>query len=192
MADDADGLGLLKEGVDEVHSVLFGTQRVRSYGAARYDQAVVLVRGDLGERLLHRESLPGVHVAVHGLGVARLDANDVDRSAFGLHGLLRLGKFDLLRPTGARRIAIFLPCNSLATNEILSICLHHRNTRPERTLNEHAPAFGLRLSARRFAPCQHARACALACQHASASPRCQLYPVAAWPIRSQGTGAGGR
>src|SRR5215204_2958539 len=38
-------------------------------------------------------------------------------------------------PTGARRIAIFLPCNSLATNGFLSICLHHRNTRRERTLN---------------------------------------------------------
>src|SRR5215203_2679487 len=44
VADDPYGLGLLEEGVDEVHGVFVGAQRVSSHGAARYDQAVVFVR----------------------------------------------------------------------------------------------------------------------------------------------------
>src|SRR5829696_5967130 len=38
-------------------------------------------------------------------------------------------------PTGARRMAIFLPCNSLATGVILSISLRFRCTRRRRRLN---------------------------------------------------------
>jgi hypothetical protein len=96
VADRAYWLGLLEEGMHEVYCFVAATQVVRAYGAPRYDQTVVLIGGDLRKRLLHRERVTGVDVAVHGLGVSCLEAYDVDRSTFALYGLLRLLKLHLL------------------------------------------------------------------------------------------------
>src|SRR5215212_4149872 len=80
----------------EVYCFVAATQVVRAYGAPRYDQTVVLIGGDLRERLLHRERVTGVDVAVHGLGVPRLEAYDLHRAACFLYGLLRLFELHLL------------------------------------------------------------------------------------------------
>src|SRR5215212_2743235 len=96
VADRADRLGLLEEGTHEVHGFVTGTQVVCPYGATGHDQAVVLIGGDLRERLLHRERLTRVDVAVHGLGASCLKAYDVYRGAFVLYGLLRLLELGLL------------------------------------------------------------------------------------------------
>src|SRR5215216_2658734 len=96
VADRTYRLGLLEEGMHEVYRFVTATQVVRAYGAPRYDQTVVLIGGDLRERLLHRERITRVDVAVHGLGVSPLEAYDVDRSTFALYGLLRLLKLHLL------------------------------------------------------------------------------------------------
>jgi hypothetical protein len=74
VADHADRLARLEEGTHEAHRPLVGAKVIGADGAARHDQGIVVVGRDVSEGLLHRESLARVDVAVHGLGLAGLDA----------------------------------------------------------------------------------------------------------------------
>src|SRR5919199_6211654 len=96
MADHAYRLALLEEPVYEAHSLLVAAESIRPNGAARHDQGVVVVRRDLGEGLLYRESFARVDIAVHGLSLASFDADDINAGAGVLDGLLRLGELNLL------------------------------------------------------------------------------------------------
>src|SRR5215210_5264380 len=98
VADHAHRLGLLEETVHEPDHVGVGAQVVRPHGAARHDQGVVVVRGDVGHGLVDREGVPHLGVVVHRLGLAGLDADDLDGGALGLDGLLGLDELHLLRP----------------------------------------------------------------------------------------------
>src|SRR3712207_6709847 len=69
---------------------------VGPHGASRNDERVVIPGGDLGYALLNSEGLSRVDVAVHGLGFAGLQTDDVDRRTRLLDCLLRLCEFDLL------------------------------------------------------------------------------------------------
>src|SRR5918995_3851139 len=119
----------------EAHCFVAATRLVRPHGAARHDQPVILVGRDLRKRLFHRERVTRVDVAVHGLGVSCLEAHDVDRSAFALHGLLRLFELHLLGAYRGQEDCYLLPCNSLATGALLSIDLHSWDTRRKQWLN---------------------------------------------------------
>jgi len=100
VADHTDRLALVEEGMYEADRFLAAAQVVGPHSAAGHDQTVVLISGDLGECLLHRERISGVDIAVHRLGVSGLDPYDVYPGARVLYGLLRLFELDLLAAHG--------------------------------------------------------------------------------------------
>src|SRR3954463_10238445 len=103
VADHGDRLFLFKEPTHEVHCLLAAAQGIRSYSAARHDQGVIVVWGDVREGLLYGESLTRVDIAVHGLGITGLNTYDVNFGAGVFDGLLRLGELDLLAAHGGKQ-----------------------------------------------------------------------------------------
>ena len=100
MADGSDRLGLLEEPAHKAHRLVAAAEVVRPHGAARNDQGVVVASGDVGYALLNREGLSRVDVAVHRLGIAGLETDDLNACARLLDGLLRLCELDLLGAHG--------------------------------------------------------------------------------------------
>ena len=96
MTDGSDRLGLFEEPAHKAHGLVAAAEVVSPHGASRHDERVVIPSGDLGYALLNREGLSRVDVAVHGLGFAGLQADDLDRRTRLLNCLLRLCELDLL------------------------------------------------------------------------------------------------
>ena len=100
MTDGSDRLGLFEEPAHKAHSLVAAAEVVSPHSAARNDQGIVVPRGDVGYALLDSEGLSRVDVAVHRLGFAGLQTDDVNACARLLDCLLRLRELDLLGTHG--------------------------------------------------------------------------------------------
>lgn len=96
MADDSCGLFCLDELPDEIHCVAVRAELVRSDGATRNDERIVIVGGDLGEGFLHLERVTRVEVVVDGLDLAGFGTDDIGARPGVLDGSLRFGELDFL------------------------------------------------------------------------------------------------
>ena len=110
VADDADRLGLLEERAHEADGVLVGAQEVGIGDAARQDQAVVVARVRVLDRLVDGERVGLVEV-VERLHLAILDGQQLGRPpacSTAFHGSV---SSTCSTPSAARN-AIFLPFSS--------------------------------------------------------------------------------